>query len=314
MSTRATDSPPAQIPSRWRADAGLALVALIWGSTFVIVKSALTEISPVYFLALRFSAASLCMALLFAKPFRSAGLPAVKRGLWGGAVAGLFLWSGYMLQTFGLEYTEAGKSGFITGLYIVMVPLLTAIFYRKWPQVSELLGIAIATAGLVLLTAPSTTMRINFGDALTLLCGVAFAFHLLVLGYYSQRERFEAVALGQILCAAILSLLALLVEPPKAVWSGNVLFALITTSVFATALAFALQTWGQQYTTATRTALIFALEPVFALFTAVFAGGERFTRTSMGGAALILAGILLVELKPARRRQHQKNSPPVNSE
>ena len=313
MSPRTSVSPPQQqVPPRWRADAGLALVALVWGSTFVIVKSALTEISAVYFLALRFSAASLCMALLFIRPFRSAGLDAVKRGLRGGVVAGLFLWTGYMLQTFGLKYTAASKSGFITGLYIVLVPVITALFYKKWPQVSEFLGVVIATAGLVLLTMPSTTFRLNFGDVLSLLCAVAFAFHLLVLGYYSQRERFEAVALGQIVCAAILSILALAIEPPKAIWSGNVLFALTTTSVFATAFAFALQTWGQQYTTATRTALIFALEPVFALLTAVLLGGERFTAPSVAGAALILTGILLVELKPARRRQHQKNVPPAS--
>jgi drug/metabolite transporter (DMT)-like permease len=309
VSSQAPDSPIAQTPARWRADAALALVALVWGLTFVIVKSALAEISTVYFLALRFSIASICMALLFARPFRTAGFRAVARGFRGGAVAGLFLWTGYILQTFGLKYTEAGKSGFITGLYIVLVPVFTATFYRKWPQASELLGIAIATGGLVLLTIPSASLNVNFGDILTLLCAVAFAFHLLVLGYYSQRERFEAVALGQIACAAGLSILALIFEPPKAVWSGNVLFALAITSIFATALAFALQTWGQQYTTATRTALIFALEPVFALLTAILFGGERLTFGSGVGAVLILAGILLVELKPLRRREHQKISP-----
>jgi drug/metabolite transporter (DMT)-like permease len=130
---------------------------------------------------------------------------------------------------------------------------------------------------------------------------VAFAFHLLVLGYYSQREQFEAVALGQILSAAVLSVLALWAEPPRTAWSGNVVFALVLTSVFATALAFTLQTWGQKYTSATRTALIFALEPVFALVTAVGIGGESVTVSGLIGAALILGGILLVELKPPVR-------------
>jgi drug/metabolite transporter (DMT)-like permease len=303
--------PQQKTPPRWQADSALALVALVWGSTFVIVKSALPEISTVYFLALRFSAASVCMALLFIGPFREAGFGAVKRGLRGGAVAGLFLWTGYVLQTFGLKYTAAGKSGFITGLYIVLVPIITAVVYKKRPQVPELLGIIAATAGLTLLTLPATGFHINFGDVLTLLCAVAFAFHLLLLGYYSQRERFEAVALGQILCAATLSLLALPLEPPKAVWSGNVLFALAVTSVFATALAFAIQTWGQQYTTATRTALIFALEPVFASLTAVLFGGEHFTERGISGAVLILGGILLVELKPLRPGGHQKDIRPA---
>src|SRR4051812_46200266 len=95
-------------PARWRADLALAGVALVWGATFVVVKSALTEISAVFFLALRFGIAALCMAVLFARPLRRAGLPAVLRGLRGGAAAGIFLWTGYMLQTFGLKYTSAG--------------------------------------------------------------------------------------------------------------------------------------------------------------------------------------------------------------
>ncbi len=214
----------------------------------------------------------------------------------------MFLWLGYVLQTFGLKYTTAGNSGFLTGLYIVLVPLISACVYKRWPQVPELVGIAIATAGMVLLTLPSLdrNLHMNRGDLLTVGCAVAFAFHLLVLGYYSQRERFEAVALGQIACAAVLSALTLEIEPPRAVWSGAVIFAVVLTSLFATALAFALQTWGQQYTTPTRTALIFALEPVFALVTAVLAGGEALTLAAVCGGGLILAGIMTVELKPAR--------------
>ncbi len=288
--------------ARWQADLALAIVALIWGTTFVVVKSALLEISTVYFLAIRFGLASLCMALLFFRSFQRSTAPQVLAGLRGGALAGVFLWTGYILQTYGLKYTTAGKSGFLTGLYIVLVPLISAVVYRRMPQISELGGILLATAGLVLLAAPTLELRVNTGDLLTLGCALAFAFHLLVLGYYSQREQFEAVALGQIVSAAVLSALSLLVEPPRVFWSGKVVFALFLTSVFATALAFALQTWGQQFTSASRAALIFALEPVFSLVTAVTLGGEAFTRLSLVGGALILGGILLVELKPLARR------------
>ena len=287
-----------EAPSRWRADATLGVVALIWGTTFVVVKSSLLQISAVYFLTLRFWIAAGCMAVLFARPFRLAGRKPVLAGLKGGAIAGIFLWSGYILQTFGLKYTSAGKSGFITGLYIVLVPLVGAAIYRKRPHLSEVVGILVATTGLVLLTIPSLTLRFNVGDLLTLGCAVAFAFHLLILGHYSQRERYEAVALGQILCAALLSTAALLWEPACVTWSPNVVFGIVLTGVFATALAFGLQTWGQRYTSATRTALIFALEPVFALATAVAFGDEPVTKPGLAGAALILAGILVVELKP----------------
>jgi len=166
----------------------------------------------------------------------------------------------------------------------------------------ELIGITLATIGVVLLTIPSLdrNLHMNRGDLLTMGCAIAFAFQLLVLGYYSQRERFEAVALGQIACAAILSTVSLGIEPPRAIWSSRVIFAVVLTSLFATALAFVLQTWAQQYTTATRTALIFALEPVFALMTAVWAGGEKLTLAAVLGGGLILTGIVAVELKPAR--------------
>ena len=108
-----------------------------------------------------------------------------------------------MLQTFGLKYTSAGNSGFLTGLYIVLVPLISASLYRRWPQTRELAGIAIATAGMVVMTLPGIDrhLHINRGDLLTIGCAVAFAFQLLLLGFYSQRELFQAVALGQIACA-----------------------------------------------------------------------------------------------------------------
>ncbi len=290
-------------PARWKADLALSVVALVWGTTFVVVKRALIDISTMYFLALRFSLASACMLFLFIPAFRRTPALSVWRGLRGGAIAGAFLWLGYMLQTYGLRYTSAGNSGFLTGLYIVLVPLISAALYRRCPQLAELAGILIATVGMALLTLHSLdrNLHMNRGDLLTIACAVAFSFHLLVLGYFSQRERFEAVALGQIVCAAILSIGSLALEPPHARWSSSVAFAIVLTALFATAGAFALQTWAQQYTTATRTALIFALEPVFALATAVLAGGERLSFTSVVGAGLILTGIVSVELKPARR-------------
>jgi len=289
-------------PARWKADTALALVALLWGTTFVVVKGALAEISTLYFLALRFTLASLCMLPILIPAFREEP-SRVRRGLRSGAVAGIFLWLGYIMQTFGLKYTTAGNSGFLTGLYIVLVPIISAALYRRWPQISELVGISVASIGIVLLTFPSLdrSFHLNRGDLLTIGCAVAFAFHLLVLGYFSQRERFEAVALGQIACVALLSFAFLPLDPPRAHWSSGLVFAIILTGLFATALAFVGQTWAQQYTTATRAALIFALEPVFALATAVTIGGEKTTLSALSGGALILIGILAVELKPAAR-------------
>ncbi len=286
--------------ARWQADLALALVALVWGTTFVVVKQAITQISTLYFLSLRFSLASLCLLLLFLPSFRKMTRTQLWCGLRGGFIAGLLLWSGYVLQTFGLRYTSAGNSGFLTGFYIVLVPLMGAAIYRQRPSARELTGVAIATAGMIVMTMPSsgTAFSINFGDFLTICCAVAFAFHLLVLGHFSKREKVEAVALGQIACAALLSTVSLAVERPAAKWSPSVVWAIVLTAVFATALAFALQTWGQKHTTPTRTALIFALEPVFALVTAI-AFGEQARWFAFVGGSLILLGIVAVEIKPA---------------
>ena len=151
----------------------------------------------------------------------------------------------------------------------------------------------------MLLTLPGLRNHFHFnrGDLLTIGCAVAFAGHLLVLGYFSARFRYEAVAFGQIACVAILSSFALFFEPAAVRWSPSLLIAIAVTGLLATALAFILQTWAQQYTSATRVAVIFSLEPVFALITAVVAGGEQLLWSSVCGGALILAGILLVELK-----------------
>jgi drug/metabolite transporter (DMT)-like permease len=277
------------------------MVAVIWGSTFVVVKEALADVSTLYFLFLRFTLASACLAVLFVVAFRKMPGREIWSGVGSGAIAGLFLWLGYILQTIGLKYTNAGNSGFLTGLYIVLVPLIGSALLRKRPSGREAAGIATASLGMVVMTLPSLAhFTMNRGDLLTLGCAVAFAFHLLVVGHYSRRRRTEPLVLGQIVCAAGLSGLSLGVEPIRIVWSRAVWIAIILTAIFATAAAFALQTWAQKYTTATRTALIFSLEPVVALVTAVALGGEALTIYAVGGGALILAGILAVELKPQR--------------
>ena len=240
------------------------------------------------------------MLVLFMPAFLRADRATVRTGLQGGAAAGLLLWLGYLLQTFGLKFTTAGKSGFLTGFYIVLVPPLGALLYGRWPQFRELAAIVIAGTGMVVMTFPSIRdkMAVNLGDALTIGCAVAFAGHILVLSHYSKRGQVQAVAFGQIMTAALLSTGSLLLERPVARWSSKVIFALVLTAIFATAIAFAIQTWGQRYTTATRTALIFALEPVFALATAALVGNEPLTVSALTGGALIMAGVVAVELKP----------------
>lgn len=287
----------------WHADLALVGIALIWGATFVIVKQALDNASTLLFLALRFAIATL--ALAFAFRGRYGRLSERRRELRGGVLAGICLFAGFAFQTFGLRYTTPSKSAFITGLSIVMVPLIGSLVYRKAPQVSEVLGIAAATAGMALMTLEGPSLGIAFGDLLTLACAVAFALHILVIGWFSAGGSFEALSLTQVATAALLAASVCgWAEPPRVVWTAGLLTALVVTGLLATALAFSVQAWAQQRTTPTRTALIFALEPVFAWITSYLVYGELLAARAAGGAGLILAGILLVELKPIARRKH----------
>jgi drug/metabolite transporter (DMT)-like permease len=303
-----------------RAAAEVALVfnTLVWGATFILVKSALGGISPLLFLALRFSLATAALALFFRKPL---GRKAHNRGAWKGAGAGVlvgsFLFLGYLLQTLGLRLTSAPKSAFITGLTSVMVPLLGSFVYRNRPRISEWLGILTATAGLGLMTLPDAgllgaalpgvglTAAINRGDVLTFFCAIAFAAHIVTLGHFSRRMGFELLSVTQVGTAALLSLaLCGWTETPHVEWRPAVVSGILITGLFATALAFTVQAWAQQYTTHTRTALIYMLEPVVAWATSYLLAGEGLSRRAAAGAALILGGVLMVELKPMSRRQH----------
>jgi len=288
---------------RWHADLALVLIALIWGATFVLVKEALASASTLVFLALRFTIAG--VALAFAFRGRYGRLSARRRELRGGLLAGICLFAGFAFQTAGLRLTTPSKSAFITGLSIVMVPLIASLVYKKVPGVSEVLGIAAATVGMGLLTLEGPTLAIASGDLLTAFCAVAFALHILAVGHFSAGGSFEALSLTQIATAALLAAATCgWAEPPRVVWNSSLMVALLVTGLLATALAFSVQAWAQQRTTPTRTAVIFALEPVFAWITSYLVFGELLGARAAAGAVLILAGILLVELKPIARGKH----------
>jgi drug/metabolite transporter (DMT)-like permease len=297
-------------PPQWRADLALASVALIWGSTFVLVKSALEDISTVLFLALRFSMAAIALSGILVLRQKHRQEP---RRWMAGLVTGAFLYLGFLLQTLGLRFTTAAKSGFITGLYIVVVPLLSAIVYRKAPGISEWLGVTAATAGMGLMTLNASSFQIGKGDLLTLGCAFAFAIHILVLGHNAPRMDSDWLALLQVsACAGIALSTFWWLEEPVFRWSSTLWAALAVTSILATTVAFWIQTWAQKYTSATRAALDFALEPVFAWLTSFLVANEILSGRAIAGAACILGGILLVELKPIQSRFHPSERPPVS--
>ena len=276
--------------NRRRAEAALVLNTVVWGATFVLVKAALADVSPLLFLAL----------------FRgSRGVPFTWKTAAAGALAGVFLFSGYLFQTLGLQLTTAPRSAFITGLTSVMVPVLAALVYRNRPQVSEVAGVLVATAGLALMTIQHAAGSVSRGDLLTFFCAIGFAAHIVTLGHFSENMRFQLLSVAQVGAAAVLALSSFWwAETPHVRWRPAVICAILVTGLLATALAFTIQAWAQQYTTSTRTGLIYMLEPVFAWITSYCMVGEGLSGRAAAGAALILGGVVLVELKPWNPRPH----------
>ena len=276
--------------------------AVIWGATFVLVKQALGDISPALFLAVRFSVATVALLVLFRGIWKR---PVSWKSLAGGGITGIFLYSGFLLQTLGLRLTTPPKSAFITGLSTVMVPLLAALVYRIRPQVSEVVGVLVATAGMGLMTLESAIGSIGRGDWLTFCCAIAFAAHIVTLGHFSEQMSFELLSVTQVGFAALAALLLFpWVETPQVEWRPMVIWAIMITGLLATALAFTVQAWAQHYTTSTRTALIYSLEPVFAWIMSYCITGESLSGRAAAGAALILSGVVLVEMKPFNPRLH----------
>jgi drug/metabolite transporter (DMT)-like permease len=288
----------AERPAGWKVDGSLMAVALVWGATFVLVKQALADVSTLLFLTLRFSSAAVVLALIFRNEFRA---PNALASLLRGAFAGIFLFGAYVLQTAGLQFTSASKAGFITGLYVPLVPIIGGLIHQKLPQISELAGVAIASVGMFLLTVQTSILNIGRGDLLVAGCAVAYAIQMVILGRFAPVSNLGVLTVAQIATGALLGAATFWwVEPVRIAWSANVWVALAVTSLLATALAFTVQTWAQRWTSPTRTALIFALEPVFAWITSYLIAGEVLSRRSAVGAALILGGVLTVELKPFR--------------
>jgi drug/metabolite transporter (DMT)-like permease len=276
------------------ADLALAGVTFIWGATFVVVKEALESSSTLLFLALRFTLAAGALALLFRRR-----LERPTRAVWrAGTFVGLALFLGYLFQTLGLRLTTPAKSAFITGLSVVLVPVLGAVVYRSRPGANAWAGVACGAAGLYLLVAPAGAWRISTGDLLTFLCAVCFAVHILLLGRFSRRVGVADLSVIQVGVAALLALGSFWwAEQPFVRWTAPLLGAVVACGLLATALAFSVQTWAQQFTSPTHTALILTLEPVFAWGTSYLVMGESLEGRALWGAALILWGIVVSEWK-----------------
>ncbi|SDF32644.1 DMT family transporter [Sporolituus thermophilus] len=274
------------------ADLSLLFVTLIWGTTFVVVKNALADIGPFWFVGIRFGLAFLFLAVLYHRRLLAAWRSHARLA----GLIGLVLFGGFALQTIGLEYTTAANSGFITGLSVILVPVIGRFWGQKGPGPATVAGIISAVLGLGLLTL-SSDFRFNVGDVLTLLAAVAFGAHIVMVGQYAPRGDAVVLAILQIGAVAAAGLAGgFAFEPVPAVFSRKVWVALAVTAIPATAVALVVQNTMQRFTTATRTAIIFAMEPVFAGLAAYLLLGEILTVKQIIGCVLIVAGMIISEL------------------
>ena len=274
----------------------MLFVVAVWGSTFVLVKGALDDATPGAFNLVRMTLAFAVMGVAYHRYWRT-----IKGWqVWAGALVGACLAMGYQFQTTGLARTTPSKSAFITGLMVVMVPLLSIIPGlrppgARPPRWNAFLGAALAFTGIVLLTAPAagsasgTTSllgeaarllpdltSINLGDVLTLGCALGFAFHCLALSHVSPRIAFQPLALLQVgFCAVFMALSMPLIEHPQITWTLRLAVALGVAALLATAAAFSIQSWAQSVLPPTHIALLLTLEPVFAWITSFLVTGER---------------------------------------
>jgi drug/metabolite transporter (DMT)-like permease len=273
----------------------LLVVTAVWGWTFVVVKDAVTQYPTLPFLQLRFVLALLVMVALVRRP-------PTRRELRVGLIVGAVLAGGYLLQTVGLTRTSPGNAGLITGLFVVFTPLLNRVFgapVRWWTWVA----VGLAMVGAALLTGGPAGLGI--GDVLVLACAVLLALHIVLLGRWSPGLPAAPLAMVQMgACALIFSAGgSWSLKPP----SAGVWIAIVITGVFASALAFYVQTWAQAHIDASRTALILTTEPAWAVVAAVVLAGQRFALIQAAGAALVLVAIVGHELAPLKfKAQHER--------
>ncbi|MDE3200734.1 MAG: DMT family transporter [Acidobacteriota bacterium] len=300
---------------RLRAYLLMVFVVAVWGSTFVVIKGALEDATPAAFNLVRMTLAFVLLAVAYHRSWR--GIQ--RRHIAAGAIVGLCLAAGYQFQTTGLARTTPSKSAFITGLVVVLVPLLSTIpglrppDARK-PRWNAWTGAVLAFTGILLLTAQPAVENssagilvsllpdlhtINFGDVLTLGCSIAFALHCIALSHTSPKIGFQPLALLQVgFCAVFMAISLPLIEKPELHWTPRLITALVIAAALATAAAFSIQSWAQSILPSTHIALLLTLEPVFAWITSFVFMGERMGMRPATGALMILAGIALTELVP----------------
>ncbi len=278
----------------------LTTVAAIWGSAFASMKGTLERLDVNSFLAWRFAIATLVLIAIRPSVLKKIDLPFLKKG----ALLGLFLGSGYIFQSFGLTLTTVSNTGFITGLYVVLTPIVAAGILKKNITLIEWFAVFVATAGLALLSFNG--FNFGLGEFLVLMSALLFAMHIVGLGEWSKGLDTYALTVLQLGTCAVITFIASLKSGFRAPPDSGVWFSIVYTALFATALAFIVQTWAQSFIAPSSVAVILAMEVVFAAGFGIFLLSEPLTlRIGLGGL-LVIASMYLIILLDQRKTEAAK--------
>jgi len=277
----------------------LVLITMIWGGTFLVVKDAVKLSGPFIYLALCYSVGTLTLALIFRKHL----LHITRSELISGAIIGLFLFAGYSLQTTGLQYTTVSKAGFITGLYVPLVPVFAFFVLRQRPALGAIVGVVLSLLGLTLLSINKEfNLALGFGEMLILVGAFAFAMHIVCIGKFAPRADAINLAIVQLALTSLLSFLIMpivrepFIVPPLPFW-GAVLFM----GVVDIAFTFLTMNWVQQFISSTRATLIYALQPVWADLFGFLLASDKLSQLAWIGCGFILSGMLVGKIGFSRR-------------
>ena len=274
-----------------QAELMLLFLTMIWGSSFIVIRIALPYVGTFTLLSIRFIIGFVALFAIFFGRMRRITHADVKAGV----ILGCMFFLGNALQTSGLRSTNAGVSGFITALSVVMVPPIALIVLRQRPSTGAIIGIVLAAVGLALLTL-NESLTLGYGELLTLGCAVVFALHIVYTSKYAAHTEPTVMVAVQLVLASVAAVIMAATTESIGVLSNEVLLAGLYLGLLPTAFCFVLQVYGQRITTATRAALMFTAEPVFAALFAFLVAGEVLSPRGLVGCVLILGGMLAAEL------------------
>ncbi|MFZ4591166.1 MAG: DMT family transporter [Ignavibacteria bacterium] len=291
-------------PTAYKSEFVLLFCSLVWGFSFPSVKLALNYMSPNAFIFFRFFITLAIFLAVYRKRITTFKRVEVTRGI----ILGSFLFVGFLTQTIGLKHTSSANSAFITGTNLILIPIVQIVIIKIKPKFENIIGIIIVMFGIFILSDVQNT-DLNFGDFITMICSVAFAFHIVYLDKYSHISDTMPLIYGQYLAMTVLSFLSMLFF--EHLWLGQfkfeynhfLLFSIVFNGIFSTFIALFLAMRFQKYTTPVRAGLIYNMEQVFAVIFAFFLISEMLSKNQIIGAFIILGGLLFSEFYSEIKRR-----------